>query len=1246
MRNFLFHPVKFIKKHIQHVFFGKHLAFLPPKSLVFFPLPAAGCLHCGIAGLVAYKGMERSPFHGEQISEIRELFSEISKKSIRNMDAEEMKAAFLGGERLLEKLFAQINDLRRENAIAHLLENKTLNDSLAELLPEMERFFEEEKKEFKGKEVFLKAGLLPSLFERLEKFQDIFWHLSVDILGNADKVKTLMEENPQRDFFPGIRFFQRINTVITSIEFLEVRGRDSAGISLFLTMKKDDFEAFREKLEKKGLLEKFSQRMTEKVLGNESIRLQQTPVGENISLFFVYKVAEEIGSLGDNGAFLRNAVRSDLILQEISLSPLSFFSVAAHTRWASVGKITVANCHPVDNTSENPDLQQPYTLMAALNGDIDNFDDFRKNQENFSDLVPEEITTDTRVIPLAVEKYLKEGCDITEAFRKSVSSFTGSHAIWMQTDLAPGKLFLAQRGSGQAIFVGMGHDHYLVASEAYGFVASTPTYVKMEGEKRVQGKDGETQGQIFILTEGTGNPMTGIEGMYYDGTPFSVQEKNLKHTAVTTRDIDRQNYPHYFIKEVSEAPKSMLRTLQGRYILENSDSYYSVSLEPGALSENLKADFGAGKIRKIFIIGQGTASVAAQVAADLFRYYLADPEIQIHSMKSSELSGFHIPEDSPTSSMADALVIAISQSGTTTDTNHCVDMVKARGARTLAIVNRRDSDLTFKTEGTLYTSSGRDIEMSVASTKAFYAQIVAAALLGLELAKIRKRRNASFISNEIRELKSLPQKMYTILDRKEEIEKGARKLAPMRNYWACVGSGPNKNAADEIRIKLSELCYRTISSDYVEDKKHIDLSAEPLIFVCAAGTREKVLNDIIKDTRIFDSHKALPVVAVTEGDNRFDEIAKQIIPIPDIPEHLAPILVTLAGHIWGYYAALAIHETSIFLAKKRHEILRVIETLAPEKKDIHELLLESRFREKIAEFSLDFSKALGDGRLNSLMGAKETAELLLASLYLCARLPIAESAVDFVDENKEGAGQNILDRFMEKLEKTASFFSRPIDAIKHQAKTVTVGTSRIADKEEGVLFDALLGHDIEADQLSSRNILVLRNLQAVVSKVNGAVLYKVHGLNLLGEVTENAWLSIEKKTGSLSEEPSRVETDPALKGSKRIIVQEGNIFIGLGKKDQRQILVIPAFPKKETDTGTIEYLLSLNIDLKEEIPLTDRIRALGRRLDRIRNNVNEYSFEWKDEYLDFCTTRELFGLSAEKIVEKIVEQLKNNESSL
>ena len=95
-------------------------------------------------------------------------------------------------------------------------------------------------------------------------------------------------------------------------------------------------------------------------------------------------------------------------------------------------------------------------------------------------------------------------------------------------------------------------------------------------------------------------------------------------------------------------------------------------------------------------------------------------------------------------------------------------------------------------------------------------------------------------------------------------------MARHKRYWAVVGSGPNKAAADEIRIKLSELCYKTISSDVIENKKHIDLSAEPLIIVCAAGNPEAVTGDVVKDTAIFKAHKSSVVVFADEGETRFD----------------------------------------------------------------------------------------------------------------------------------------------------------------------------------------------------------------------------------------------------------------------------------------------------------------------------------------------------------------------------------------
>src|SRR5207253_876673 len=125
--------------------------------------------------------------------------------------------------------------------------------------------------------------------------------------------------------------------------------------------------------------------------------------------------------------------------------------------------------------------------------------------------------------------------------------------------------------------------------------------------------------------------------------------------------------------------------------------------------------------RRVLVIGQGAAAVAGQILASPPATVLPPSAgLPVGGLPASELSGFGLDDD-----MSDTLVIAISQSGTRTDTNRTVDLVRARGAAVLAGVNRRNSDLVEKADGVRYTSDGRDVEMSVASTKAFYAQVAA-----------------------------------------------------------------------------------------------------------------------------------------------------------------------------------------------------------------------------------------------------------------------------------------------------------------------------------------------------------------------------------------------------------------------------------------------------------------------------------------------------------------------------------------
>ena len=217
-----------------------------------------------------------------------------------------------------------------------------------------------------------------------------------------------------------------------------------------------------------------------------------------------------------------------------------------------------------------------------------------------------------------------------------------------------------------------------------------------------------------------------IERIAYDGTPLPVTDDEVVEAQITTRDIDRGDAPHFLLKEITEAPASFRKTLRGKLV--ERDGVLSVVL---AARHPARRVCGPTCARRRHPPGAGHRSGHRRGRRPEPGRHARPPpwatgRCRSRALPATELSGFELRPD-----MSDTLVVAISQSGTTTDTNRTVDLVRARGGRVIAIVNRRNSDLTDKADGVLYTSDGRDVEMSVASTKAFYAQIAAGFLLAL-----------------------------------------------------------------------------------------------------------------------------------------------------------------------------------------------------------------------------------------------------------------------------------------------------------------------------------------------------------------------------------------------------------------------------------------------------------------------------------------------------------------------------------
>ncbi len=1215
---------------------GRDPLKIAAPALVLFPLlPATLC--CGLAGILV---LRRKGLPARQGADLPDLFGRASGCDLAALLNGAVDAAgYLGGESSLAAMESELQRLKGEDAFREIFFDERAARRLKDLSARMSAFLSAEETLLDKKAGCFSTADLEAVNRGLVLIRDLHWGLDHDILDNVQKIIDLAGAGGVADVAPAaLPKYRKLNTLLNCLDRLEVRGRDSAGIEMtFVPADPGAADELLGDLRGRGLDEELRRRMKAGDLVDGSI----TCSGE-AALTFTYKTAAIIGELGRNVRELRAHIARDRLFQAFARLPVAFETSFAHTRWASVGSITEENCHPLSNftrptAAPSAVLREkclsacgtgPWSIRVALNGDIDNYQTLREEIDAEGELIAPEVTTDTKIIPLRIEQYLRAGHDLTESFRRAVGDFEGSHAIAMVSDAEPGKIFLALRGSGQSIYVGITPEKYLFSSELYGLVEETPSFVKMDGERPAHSDRPEATGQIFVLDQDAPGGIAGITALYYDGTPLPLGEKDVRKAEITTRDIDRGDYPHFFLKEITEAVHSVRKTLRGKYRIERDREGETVvfnlgeDIIPGKIREGLTG----GTIRRIVVIGHGTAAVAGSVVADAIESRLKGSGIRVEATVASELSGFWLEKD-----LHDTLIIPITQSGTTTDTNRAVAMAAERGAQVIAIVNRRQSDITTKADGVFYTSDGRDIEMAVASTKAFYSQIVAGRILALYLALTLKTLSGERIAMELHRLEQTPALMQRVLARREEIRFAAEKLAKSKRYWAVVGSGPNKAAADEIRIKLSELCYKTISSDIIENKKHIDLSAEPLIIVCASGNPEAVTGDVVKDAAIFKAHKSCVIVFADEGERRFDPIADAVIPIPKAPTPLPVILNTVAGHLFGYYAACSIDEEALFLREFKVRLNLVMVEQARMNMNLYESIADSRLHRLVADFADRFHQRRNQGAF-TLTGTRTISDLILLLKYTAGKLPLDDFRRDF--PAVEGAVSPI-DLLDVTLGHAVDELSRPIDAIRHQAKTVTVGTSRKETPLKGVVFDLLVDLDFSAESLLSRNILEISRIQRAVAGVKGYTLYAINHLDGEGKPGEEATIAIAGRGGISLGMRSRAETSGRLMGTKKGIVASGRIYVGRGKSDGAPLMIIPLFEGGDL----VRHLLLIHLSFKETLSVGDRKEILGERVNGIRDLIQEYNLTWDERELGKVPMAILLGEPVEVIAGQIRENL-------
>ncbi|MFV3078065.1 SIS domain-containing protein [Niveispirillum fermenti] len=1033
-----------------------------------------------------------------------------------------------GIDAILDGLHARFDDLMAFSTHMALVERPDLRDRLTAAASRIE-----------GLEAELKASAFARepVAERVaERLRDYGWQLRNEVLANIDRTLGLIGGVPTPARAQHFAAWA-VEQVLENLDRLEVRGRDSAGIAVQLRLtgplsdaqladwRRQAATAGRDAFDADGAV-------TFHALADGGATAR-----------FTYKVAQLIGKLGDNGATLRAKLRADALFWELA-ARTGQIGILAHTRWASHGAINLANCHPQNGrlAGDNvPVLPADADVACVLNGDIDNYQTLKDGPVKAAGhAVPAAVTTDAKIIPVMFR--LAQGRSTADRFLSALRQFEGSVAIGLLHPAEPERLYLGQKGSGQSVFVAEVRDGLILASENYGLAPRARASI---GLAKV-----EKGGLQVILSTAEGEEPLSARTID-DGAAAPLKPDTIE---IFSRDIFRGDFEHFFEKEVHEAAGSVRKTLVGRYSRQGRRA--SFDLGPHGIWAALRrrlSDPARPAIRRIFVTGQGTAAIAGMGVAHLLRQALAGTSIHVEAAKASELSS-----DLDGVDLDDAIVIAISQSGTTTDTNRTVDLARAAGAWIHAIVNRRNSPLVRKSDSHLFTSDGRDIEMAVASTKAFYSQVAAGKLTALCIADTLGSLPPVQIHDELVALEGLPARIQEVLDDEAAIAACAERYAPQNRYWAVVGNGPNKIAAEEIRIKLSELCYKSIPVDFTEDKKHIDLSTEPLTLVIANDLAPLLAQDTAKEVAIFKAHAGKPLVVAAKGETCFDAYAETVIRVPSAGAGLDFVLATVVGHLWGFHAARAID--------RRSQGFRALGVA------IEQALVEpDRPLAPITDAIAVEMRRIAEGEQDAALPPRAVAQLA----GLSASLAVADA----------GSRARLLADGSALMRKLFEETSRPVDTIRHQAKTVTVGISRPVREVAPSILSALSALGVSHEALADADRRTLTAFSSILTGVHGAILYR-----LTGEGRDGApVLAAGTRIGSAAGRASGYDGGRPAAGSKRRALRLGRIIFSPGARSAENLVLVPVFAGQE---WRVAGLAMLHTDLMAQASLQQKTALL------------------------------------------------------
>jgi len=522
----------------------------------------------------------------------------------------------------------------------------------------------------------------------------------------------------------------------------------------------------------------------------------------------------------------------------------------AHTRWATHGAPSERNAHP--HISKNH-------IAVVHNGIIENYEALR----TYLTAAGYEFTsdTDTEVIAHLIHSHYARGNSLLAATQAALAELVGAYAIGVIAADSPDQLICARRGS--PLLLGVGNGEYFVASDVSALLPVTR--------------------QVVYLEEGDVVELGRLGYRIFDAQGTQV-ERAVQTSELSNESVQLGAYRHYMQKEIHEQPQALADTLES---VCNSQS-----LIPGIFGAEAAAAFA--DIDSILILACGTSHHAGLVA----RYWLEEiAGIRCNVEIASEYR-YRTSVPNPKT-----LVVVISQSGETADTQAALSHAKAQGhVHTLAICNVPESALVRLCKLRLLTRAGPEI--GVASTKAFTTQLAALFLLTLVLAKTRGRLTAQQEQQYLHELRHLPSAVQKVLELEPLIAKLAERFAG-KQHALFLGRGLHYPIALEGALKLKEISYIHAEAYPAGELKHGPLALVdedmPVISVAPNDALLEKLKSNLQEVRARGGE----LYVFADADTHIH--AADGIHIMQMPEHagyLSPILHTIPLQLLAYYVAL------------------------------------------------------------------------------------------------------------------------------------------------------------------------------------------------------------------------------------------------------------------------------------------------------------------------------------------------------